>query len=446
LSEAVRFCAEIEELEAGNAQVAEIRKSIAEGRRVARIGLMVGAVEKAIAGEEWSTAEEQLATLAREIPGDSRVSRLQTALSSAQADFEACRQLAADLVARARALDDGTYSEEAMRLLAEALRLDPSETNQAVYRKMSSYGKVIQVPGDHQTISAALEAAAANDRILVAKGIYYESLRIPGEVTVEGGGEGETIIECPAKTGAVVTVPQGATGVRLASLTLRHSGLVSDAERFPVLAVDGGAMEGSDLKILRASGHGVAVLRGGRVKLGRCQIADSGWDGLAATGEGTLVELSEVRAEKNLHHGVDFWEGASGTVRDCRLVENGLNGFSAIGANQPVVLERSESRRNHEVGIYVTGGVGLTIEECQIADNLLGGIFVGQEAKGVRWSRNQIEQNGEAGVVLEKGVEVVEEKDNQVQNNRGRQVWRDAELPSGPGEETGSPPPAPPLE
>lgn len=446
LSEAERFCSQIERLEAGHPALAEIREAIKDGRKAARIDLIVEAIEKALAQEEWETAEQQLETLAQEIPGDERVAKWQRALLSARAEFEQRRERATELVAQAKALDDGLYSEEAMRLLAEATRLDPSKANQEVYRKMSAYGKVIKVPGDHETISAALAAAAENDRIMVAKGTYYESLRIPSQVTVTGASDGKTMIECPAKTGAVVTVPGEATGVRLVSLTLRHSGLVSDPERYPVLAVDGGSMEGEDLKILRASGHGVAVLRGGEAKLRRCEIIDSGWDGVAATGQGTRVSLSQTRSAKNLHHGVDLWDGASGVVEDSELVENGLNGFSVIGAEQAVRIVRTESRQNHEVGIYVTGGVGLTVEGCRIFENLLGGIFIGQEAKGVRWTGNEVGENGEAGVVLEKGVEVVEENENEVQNNRGKQIWREAVLPKGPGEETGSPPPAPPLE
>ncbi len=60
--------------------------------------------------------------------------------------------------------------------------------------------------------------------------------------------------------------------------------------------------------------------------------------------------------------------------------------------------------------------------------------------------RNVVRENGEAGLVVEKGVEILLEKENQVSENEGRQIWLEAVLPEPPDVETGPPPPAPPLE
>lgn len=446
LSEAERFCSQIEKLEANHPVVREVRGAVEKGRKEARIDLITKAIGQALAKEDWATAEGQLKTLGQEIPNDQRVREFRVSLSKAKEEARQRRARAAGLVQQARALDDGTYSEEAMRLLAEAIRLHPSAENRAVYRKMSAYGKVIRVPGEHDTIAAALKVAEANDRIMVDEGTFYESLQIPDGVTLVGASGGETVIECPAKDGAVVTVSPGAGSVRLTSLTLRHSGLASEEERFPILAVNGGEVEGENLKVIRASGHGVAVLNGGKVRLRRCQIIDSGWDGVAAMGDGSIVELSEVKSQKNLHHGVDFWEGASGTVSDSVLSENGLNGFLSIGGARAIKVTNTRCQKNREVGLFVSGGVGLTLENCQVQENLLGGIFVGGGARKVSWSGNRVAGNGEVGVVFEKGVDLVSEEANVVEGNDGRQIWRDADFPGRPGEESSPPPPAPPLE
>lgn len=446
LAEAERFCSQIERVRSDHPAIAEIRGAVKENRRAVKMSTMVGEVEEALNQEEWAKGLEKLEVFDQAFPGEAEGGRLRRALVKGKEDARQRRIRAAELVARARALDDGQFSEEAIRLLEEAVRLEPSEGNRALYEKMSSYGRVLKVPGDHATIMGALKVAKANDRIMLAKGIYHESLEMPAGVTLVGESMTETVIECPAKAGAVVTVSKGVKAVRLASLTLRHSGLVNDDERFSIVAVDGGEMEGNDLVLVRASGHGAAVLNGGKLRLKRCQITDSGWDGVAATGEGSEVELSEVRCEKNLHHGVDFWDGASGTVSDSVLSGNGLNGFLAIGSKKVIELRRTKSEKNREIGVVVSGGVGFAMKECEVGENLLGGVFLGQEGQGIQLVGNKVAGNGEAGVVIEKGVEILAEENNEVKGNKGRQVWRDAEFPDGPDEETGAPPAAPPLQ
>ena len=101
---------------------------------------------------------------------------------------------------------------------------------------------------------------------LSRRGFITRRLWFPTGVELVGESRGDTIIECPADIGAVITVLSDARGVRVASLTLRHSGLVNDEERFPIVAIDGGKMEGEDLAVVRASGHGIAVLNGGNAK------------------------------------------------------------------------------------------------------------------------------------------------------------------------------------
>ena len=61
--------------------------------------------------------------------------------------------------------------------------------------------------------------------------------------------------------------------------------------------------------------------------------------------------------------------------------------------------------------------------------------------------QNKITKNGVAGLVFETGVEVVSENENQVSENTGRQIWRDAVFPaSSEVDSISPPPPAPPLK
>jgi hypothetical protein len=446
LEEAEEFCSRIEVLQNDHPSLMEIRQAVGEKRKMVRIAEMVGPIEAAIRGRDWQKAEKLLTGFEGAFPTEAQEKGIRQKLVLAREEDRLRREKAARLVAEARALDQGVYSDEAVRLLEEAVALDPSPENQALYEKMSAYGRLIKVPGDHSTIALALKGAKANDRIMVASGTYRESLVIPVGVTLAGERTAKTIIECPAETGAVVTVPKGVSSVRLSSLKLRHTGLVNDEERYAILSVDGGEVEGNDLVVVRASGHGVVVINGGKVTLRRTTVTDSGWDGVAVTGEGSTAHLVKVKCDKNLQHGVDFWDGGSGTIADSVLSENGLNGFLSLEAAGPVELVRTTSRKNRELGVCVSGGVGLTLKSCEIDGNLLGGVFLGGESQRVVLEQNKVTGNGEAGMVFEKGVEILSEKENEVTENEGKQIWSEAVLPEPPGEETGAPPPAPPLE
>lgn len=446
LVEAEQYCSRIEVLEAAHPAVAEIREAVETKRRKVRIIEMERSVEAAILAKDWGKAEDLLAKFEEAFPNEARDRGIREGFESARELDQIRREKAARLIADARALDQGVYSEKAVSLLEEAVLLHPSPENQALYRKMSAYGRVLAVPTDYPSIAEALKRAKANDRILVAQGVYRESLVISTGVTLVGEGPAETVIECPAEAGAVVSVPPGVKKVRLASLTLRHDGLVNDDERFAVLAIDGGQVEGNDLIVARGSGHGVAVVNGGKITLRRSTVTDSGWDGVAVTGPGSSAVLSKVTCDQNLQHGVDFWDGGSGIVTDSVLRGNGLNGLLSLNSTDSVVLIRTTSEKNREVGVYVSGGVALTLQDCRISGNFLGGVFLGGGSRKVRMERNEVTENGEAGMVVEKGVEILLEKENQVRANEGRQIWLEAVLPEPPDVETGPPPPAPPLE
>ena len=444
LSEAENFCQEVVKLQPGHPMVPAIRDTIRESKLEVRSSLIVNSIEKAMEAEDWRTAKGQLEMLKQANPEYPRIPFIAATLKTAEEEMIIRKEKAAVLVAKARALDEGTYSAETIVFLEEAVRLDPSEANRELYKRMASYGKVVKVPGDHETISAALKAAKKNDRVFVSKGVYRESLVVPDGVQIVGESRVDTIIECPADVGAVITVPRDARDVRVASLTLRHSGLVNDDERSPAVAVDGGTMEGEDLSVVRASGHGIAVLNGGKATLSLCKVSDSGWDGISVTGEGSSADLIKVTSEKNLHHGVDFWDGASGSVSGSVLVGNGRNGLFAIEPMTAISVKTTRSEKNREVGIYFSGANGVTVADCQIHENFLGGVLFDHGSKAVSIKGNKITKNGEAGLVFEKGVEVLSEEENQVEENTGKQIWRDAVFPTSSGEDTVSPPPPPP--
>ena len=445
-SEAEGFLAKVEKLDSNHEKLPALRKRIAEGSVKTRTLLMVEAVEEALNGRDWKETEARISALAKASPDHPRLAEFRRRSDEAALRLREDQAKAAELLAKARALDDGTHSTEALALVEKAMRLDPNPEIRELYQKMSAYGRVVRVPADYPTIQNALRVVKVNDRVFVAKGTYSESLIIPAGVELIGESRAETIIECSPENGSVVTVPQGVGKIRIASMTLRHKGLVNDEERYPVVAIDGGQAHLEDLLITRASGHGIAVLDGGQARIDFTTLSDSGWDGLSVNGTKSSARLHQVTAENNLHHGIDFWDGAAGQVSDCRFIKNGRAGLAALGSEEKVTIKTSRSEQNREIGFYFSDVKALLLHDCEAHDNQLGGIVIADGSQRVELKGNRATKNGEAGLIIEAGVQLLFNSGNIVEGNFGKQIWQDAVFPDRPEDDTVSPPPPAPPE
>ncbi len=439
---------EAEEMSLQDERLTGLRVLLEEGRMVARKGQLVEDLEKALRDERLHVARELMQVMREEQSGHEKFELFQEQLGQLEKRRADDLAKAERLMSEARLLDEEEDEERILVLVAEAVKLDPSEENRRFYERLTSKGRILRVPKMFATISSALDAAEKNDRVWVAKGLYRETLLMRDGVELVGEDAEKTVIEYPAGKGAVITVVSQVDGARLSKLTLRHGGLVGDEERFPVVAVDGGGVELNEVTVKRASGHGVAVLAGGRVTMLRGQVLDSGWDGVSVTGESSRVKLIEVVTSKNLHHGVDFWDGASGYLKGCALLKNGMTGLLAMSSEGGLKVEDCRFELNGEVGVSMSGVRGGDLVRCSVKDNLLGGVLIEKESQLVTLIENRIEGNGEAGLILEKNVEVVKEEGNVISRNTGKQVWRDAVFPDR-GEvdpEDFPPPPPPPVD
>ncbi|MGJ8697282.1 MAG: right-handed parallel beta-helix repeat-containing protein [Verrucomicrobiaceae bacterium] len=447
LTDASKFCDEIEALQPDHEKLSELRELIKEGLMQVKSLMVIKATQKAVDEGDWTLAEKNLGELMKIHPRHAEIPGLKKRIAEVKERMEKDRAAANVLLLKARELDKGVYSTEALGLLKEAMRLDPNDEVRELYQKMSAYGRVLRVPGEFKTIKEALAAARANDRILLAKGTYQESLVVPAGIELVGESRKSTIIECDGADGSVITIGKPGPRVRIASLTLRHRGLVNDKERFPVVAVVGARLQLEDALISKASGHGLAIIEGGKAQLAQCEISECGWDGVAVRGEEASVTLDNVISRENLHHGVDFWDGGSGRISESQFSKNGRAGLVAMAPKMALEIRSSRSENNREVGILFSGMTVGLIDDCDIHENQLGGIVVQDESKETSITGNRVTKNGEAGIVIEAGVTLVAFEKNSVKDNTGKQVWENAVFPKRAEAEISSPPtPAPPLE
>lgn len=447
LTDARKFCDQVGELKPGHPKLPELRSLINEALLQVKSMLIIKSAQKSIDSEKWELAEKNITELVKVHPDHAEIPRLRNRLVEIRATLERDRQKADELLAQVRLLDQGTFSTEALAILEEAIRIAPNDELRSLYKKISAYGRVLEVPTEFKTITEALEAVRPNDRILLAKGTYQESLTLPANIEIFGESLESTILECEGAQGSVITLNNSGSKVRISSLTLRHRGLGNESERFPVVVVNGARLQLEDVLVNSASGHGIAVINGGTAEIAQCEISKSGWDGIVVQGENSTITLNRVISCDNLHNGLDFWGGGSGTIKGCQFLKNGRSGIYAIEPSGAVRITKSRSEHNRQIGLYFLSAPSLFIENCEVNENLLGGILIENSTKETNLLGNKVTKNGEVGIAIERGVKIDRFEGNIVENNKGKQVWKEAIFPEQAETEVISiPPPAPAIQ
>jgi parallel beta-helix repeat protein len=249
------------------------------------------------------------------------------------------------------------------------------------------------VPGDFATIGEAIRAAAGGDTILVAPGIYRESI-----VLAEGAGDSVTLRSTngPIETsiaygdsadvnGAVVTFQRCSSATQLVGFTIDGRGIAKRG----VLASSESRPRLADLVIADAE-HGIACHRSAcpalqDIRVRNCAAAALFVEGASADAQGCAftggeklgvyihgttepVRLRECRVTGNATGGVQATEGdlvfAGGEVAD-----NGNDGFVLRGVS-PEISDAVVARHGN-VGIVMEASSAV-IRGCTVAENAFG--------------------------------------------------------------------------
>ncbi|MFU8892867.1 MAG: right-handed parallel beta-helix repeat-containing protein [Luteolibacter sp.] len=390
----------------------------AEARREA-VAAATGLLDRG----EFASALAAASVLETAHPADLEISELATRARTSLERQRADQARARMLFEQARARDTGEFDAEALEWLREAALLAPQDAEIAGHlEKMASYTRTIRVPEDVADLEEALANAREKDRIVLGPGTWRGVFVINLPIELQGAGPEETIFECPAIAGCALTLGPDAKGARITGITFRHIEFDPGTDRYSAALVRGGSVVFSDCHFIQASGHGLAVIEGAQVDVRRSRFRENGWNGIAATGNGTVVNVADSQANENFGHGVEAWSGARIALTRCRLEGNTGNGAHIDTTANDIRIESCDILANREFGIVLTATADGRVSKNRVHQNQLGGIAIRRTATMTRLAENEIFSNTGPGLLLDKDLAAAAYRDNTIQRNTGREI------------------------
>lgn len=369
---------------------------------------------------EFNAALAAATALAAEHPEDVQIGELVIRARNALDRQQADQARAQALLEKARSRDTGEFDAEALEWLREAALLAPQDQTIATHlEKMAAYTRTIRVPEDIADLEEALAHAREKDRILLAAGTWQGTFVINLPIELQGAGPEETILECPAIAGCALTLGPEAKGTRITGIAFRHIGFDPGPDRYSAALVRGGAVIFSDCHFISASGHGLAAIESAQVEIQRCHFRENGWNGIAATGDGTLVNIADSHCFGNFGHGAEAWNGARILLTRSRLEGNTGNGVHIDTTAADVRIESCDILANREFGIVLTTAAGGRITHNRVHQNQLGGIAIRRAASKPRLLKNEVTSNTGPGMLLDHGLPASNYRENTIQRNTG---------------------------
>lgn len=250
-------------------------------------------------------------------------------------------------------------------------------------------GDTIYVPADYLTVQEAIDAAQNDDVIDISAGTYVEQLLVDNKtLTLQGAGQGVTVIESPAvlvttfTTSAdnkcVVGVINGGD-LTMTDLTVDGLGLGNANNRFTGVGAHNSVLTMTDCGVLdimdtpfSGTQHGIGVYTvnddGTDRAITLTRVSASGYqkNGMTLTGANGLVTVTDCTTSgvgqtgTIAQNGIQISGGAIGTVEGCTVTGHVWTGGYWTST-----------------GILIYGAGGVDVIDCPgIADNQMGAYYI----------------------------------------------------------------------
>ena len=248
-------------------------------------------------------------------------------------------------------------------------------------------------PGCFTTVSDALKAAKAGDRLLVRPGFYSEGIVIDKPVDIIGDGEpGEVILEAIGEDTVLFQANRG----RIANLTLRQMG----GGKWHCVDIAQGRLEVEGCDIFGCSLACVAVHDGADPRIRRNRIHHGARSGVYVYGKGRgIFEDNDISC--NTYSGVLIKTGGNPVFRRNRIHDNRQGGVlvtdKAMG-----LFEENDIYTNPYGGVQIKNESNPSFRRNRIYAAEQSGVYVFQDGQGT-FEGNEIFGNAVVGVHTSSG-------------------------------------------
>ena len=274
---------------------------------------------------------------------------------------------------------------------------------------LSVVAETRRVPGDFQTIQAAIDASAVGDTILVAPGRYPNRIRLTTGVTLKSEGNDEigaegmkraetTILDGGGKAGDQPGVAMAENSV-LDGFTVTSVGQYDDSvwqQHFDSKGEQLGDDEGS----VQAEGTVPAIgIRGVSCIVTNCIVHHNGDVGIGILGSGSSrrpIVISNNFAYRNLGGGIGIAESAVAIIQNNHCKLNLRAGIGCRAAN-PVIID-NECFQNVRAGIGCREGAQPIIRGNKCFQNRRAGIGIRMKNTAPVVEDNECYENEMAGI------------------------------------------------
>jgi parallel beta-helix repeat protein len=218
--------------------------------------------------------------------------------------------------------------------------------------------RVLHVPRDHTTLQAAVDAAQAGERVVLAAGVYNGNVTIVNkQVEIVGVAQGGRVVLEYKGNVNVVLVQGAAATITLSNLTIRHRGGVANGSSYGAIIADGGST----------------------VQVEGCDLSSEAGSGVYAQGEGTDLRLKDCTVHNCKNSGVLIALKAKATVEGCTSRDNGFSGIQVQRGASATLRGNTCTGNQHGICVNELEGndpTSAVVENNQLTGNTRQNLYV----------------------------------------------------------------------